>query len=165
MPSHIKSPYATSFNSAIKRGVPAGVAVAAIAKRQNKSQQTIFNSLYRAEICERQKINGQYVYWPANQIRTNATQAKVSQIQLWQNLVDWSIASGNVRPQQLTQHVGSQQEFMSYCRTYFGRQLSGTTTTASATSRRTKTTRRSSSSYAFPNAIARTTQRRYRRAA
>lgn len=149
MPSHNKSPYATSFNSAIKRGVPAGVAVAAIAKRQNKSQQAIFNSLYRAEICDRQKINGQYVYWPTNPIRTNATQAKITQIQLWQNLVDWSIASGNVRPQQLTQHVGSQQEFMNYCRPYFGRQLTGSTTT------------KARGSYAFPSA----STRRYRRAA
>ncbi len=59
MPS--KSPYASSFKGALKKGTPAGVAVNAIAKRLSKSPTVIFSSLHKAELCDRQKINGQFI--------------------------------------------------------------------------------------------------------
>ena len=43
MPSSPKSPYATSFKAAIKRGTPAGQAVASIAKRTGKNRYVIYH--------------------------------------------------------------------------------------------------------------------------
>ena len=139
MPSTIKSPYATSFQTAVKRGTPAGITVAAIAKRQNTTQNVIFNSLYKAGLCLRQKFNGQWVYWPSEDvdIKTSATNAKQAQLQMWQSFIDWCIASGHAKPQLLCDNSGSQQEFMSYCRKYFNRQLNGS---ASSSPSRKRTT-------------------------
>ena len=65
MPSNnSKSPYATSFSSAIKRGTPAGVAVDAIAKRTQLRPSAVFASLHKVGLCQRQKFNGQWIYWP-----------------------------------------------------------------------------------------------------
>lgn len=173
MPSSPKSPYATSFKSAIKRGTPAGIAVAAIAKRTGKNTQQVFSSLHRAGLCDRQKFNGQWVYWPAEPVKRSPSQAKHCQIQMWQNLVDWCIASGNCKPEQLTKNAGSQNSFMAYCRKYFNRQLNGGTSLVSKPASRKPKSRRStprsrtrttSSSYKFPRAAGKTT-RRYRKAA
>ncbi len=141
MPSNIKSPYTTSFNSAIKRGTPAGKAVEAIAKRTNKNANVIFNSLHKAGVCQRQKFNGQWVYWPVQNIKTSATNAKVVQTELWQNFVDWCIISGQCKPQQLENQIGSQQAFMTFCKKFFVRQINGTGTTGS-TGRKTTRKRR-----------------------
>jgi len=166
MPSHPKSPYTTSFVSAVKRGTPAGQAVLAIAKRHNTRPSAIFNSLYKAGICERQKFNGQWIYWPCEPVKTSATQAKAVQVELWQNLIDWCIVSGQVTPQQLINNIGSQPQFMSYCKKFFARQASGATSTT-----KTKTTGRKSTrtargsrtdSYKFPRT---SSARRMRRAA
>lgn len=146
MPTHTKSPYATTFKSAIKRGTPAGKAVEAIAKRRNTNPSVIWNSLHKAGLCERQKFNGQWIYWPCEDIKVNQTNAKAAQLDVWQNLIDWCIVSGNVKPQQLANNTGSQQEFMSYCKKFFNRQLSATgtktrrrTTARKATSRKRST--------------------------
>ena len=174
MPSQPKSPYTTSFRSAIKRGTPAGVAVAAIAKRSGKNPNQVFSSLYKAELCDRQKLNGQWVYWPAEPIKRSATQAKQCQVQMWQSFVDWCLASGNCKPEQLERNTGSQSEFMSYCRKYFNRQItpgSGSSRSKKRSIRRpTVSARRStprsgsrSSSYKFPQAGR--TPRRHRKAA
>ena len=124
MPSP-KSPYATSFKSAIQRGTPAGLAVAAIAKRSGKNPQQIFTSLFKAQLCQRQKLNGQWIYWPIEGFKRSATQAKHSQLQMWQHFVDWCLASGNCKPEQLERNIGSQASFMSYCRKFFNRQITG----------------------------------------
>ena len=141
-----KSPYAQSFNSAIKRGVPAGQAVEGIAKRQNKPQSQIFNSLHKAGLCERQKLNGQWVYWTSEKQRTNATHAKASQVQMWQNFIDWAIASGHCKPEQLTNNTGSQKDFMNYCKKYFSRQVG--TASSSSSSRKSSSRKRSTSATA-----------------
>ena len=149
MPNQLKSPYAPSFKAAIKRGTPASIAVAGIAKRYNKPIKTVFASLHRAELCHRQKFNGQWLYWPYEAKRGSSTDAKACQLQIWQSLVDWSIATGNCKPQQLENYSGSQQEFMSYCRRFFNRQVSGSTSgssrspkRAAASSRKPSTTAR-----------------------
>ena len=143
MPSQPKSPYATSFRSALNRGVPAGTAVLSIAKRTGKTPNQIFTSLYKADLCERQKINGQFVYWPLEDVKTSATQAKLSQVQMWQHFIDWCIASGNCDPEKLDHQVGSQQDFMNYCKKFFTRQLTGVSSSSSS--------RKSSKSYKFPS--------------
>ena len=94
MPSNSKSPYAASYSSAIKRGTSASQAVEAIAKRSGKSPAVIFSSLHKAQLCDRQKFNGQWIYWPSEGIKRSATNAKVSQQQVWQHLIDWCILSG-----------------------------------------------------------------------
>ena len=43
-------------------------------------------------------------------------------------MIDWCILTGQCKPQQIDSKTGSQQEFMSYCRKFFNRQLSSTTT-------------------------------------
>lgn len=176
MPSQSKSPYATSFKSAIKRGTPASQAVKAIAKRSNTQPRVVFASLHKAGLCQRQKFNGQWIYWPCEDIKTSATNAKASQLESWQNLIDWCILSGQCKPQQLENNTGSQQDFMSYCRKYFNRQLSPSTTKSkkrstsktakrtTAKARKSSTSRKSSStSYKFPRTSS--TSRRYRTAA
>ncbi len=176
MPS--KSPYATSFNSAIKRGTPAGTAVHAIAKRTSRPINSIFSSLHKAGLCHRQKLNGQSIYWAVEGKKGTATSAKVIQIELWQSFIDWCIASGNCKPQQLQNNVGSQQDFMAYCRKFFNCQLNGSTTTSKkkrtaptkarkttarkTTARKTSTRKTRTTSYKFPRT---STTRRYRRAA
>ena len=172
MPSQPKSPYATSFRSALNRGIPAGSAVAAISKRTSKNPSQIFTSLHKSGLCDRQKLNGQWVYWPAEQPKKSASQAKGSQVQMWQHFIDWAIASGNCKPEQLERNSGSQNDFMSYCRKYFNRQISGSTSSPSSTRKssrksgtRKSSVRRTSSatrSYKFPQTRS---QSRTRRAA
>jgi hypothetical protein len=149
MPSIHKSPYAPSFRSAIKRGTPASTAVHAIAKRRNTTPSVVFNSLHKAGACHRQKFNGKWIYWPNDDIKTSASNAKSCQTETWQSLIDWCIVSGHCKPQQLKNKCGSQQEFMSYCRKFFNRQLSSSPTKSGSKGRK-----RTSS-----------TSRRYRRAA
>lgn len=169
MPTTTKSPYATSFKSAIKRGTPAGIAVGAIAKRTGKPINGIFSSLHKAGLCHRQKFNGQWLYW-AVEAKKSVSNAKAGQHQMWQSFIDWCIAGGHVKPQQLQNKVGSQQDFMAYCRKFFNRQLTGGTSTpkkgkktAKRPKRRTSTAKaRKTSSYKFPRT---STTRRYRRAA
>ena len=160
MPTNSKSPHASSFKTAIKRGTPAGVAVNAIAKRSNKRPSAVFTSLHKAGLCHRQKFNGQYVYWACEGKKSNATIAKGLQLEIWQSFIDWCIASGHCKPGQLEKKISSQQEFMNYCRKFFNKQFSAT----SSTSRKRTTTRKSGpTSYKFPRT--KSTTRRYRRAA
>ncbi len=181
MPTKFKSPFATSFNSAIKRGTPCNQAVWNISKRTNKPVNKIYESLWKAGFCNRQKFNGQWIYWANNPSKSNATSCKESQFNQWQWFVDWAIASGFCTPEQLNNNKGSQQEFMSFCKKFFAKQFNGTTTSSksgrkASTSRvrkstaktttarkRTSTKRKNSSSYKFPKA--KSTSRRYRRAA
>ena len=162
MPSNSKSPHATSFKSAIKRGTPAGIAVNAIAKRSNKRPSAVFSSLHKAGLCYRQKFNGQWVYWACEAKKSTATAAKSLQLEVWQSFIDWCIASGQCKPEQLAGKVSSQQEFMNYCRKFFNRQFSATT--SSSGSRKRSSARKSRpTSYKFPRTGS--TSRRLRRAA
>jgi hypothetical protein len=185
MPSNFKSPYASSFTSAIKRGTPCSVVVNSIANRTKKTPSVIFNSLFKAGLVDRQKFNGQWVYWPVNGKKTNATTTKNCQHNMWQWFVDWCIAGGWCTPKQFSKHTGSQAEFMSFCKKFFGKQFTGVSGTTTKKSRKTrkpkskarksttiksrkpKTTprkSRSTSTYKFPSVKSRT-MRRYRKAA
>lgn len=160
MPTKYKSPYATSFNSAINRGTPCHQAVWNIAKRTNAPVSKVYESLFKAGLCNRQKFNGQWLYWATNGTKTNANNWKESQFNQWQWFVDWAVASGFCTPKQLNNYKGTQQDFMNSCKKFFGKQFNGTTTGVKSSSRKRKST---SSSYSFPKA--KSTSRRYRSAA
>jgi len=148
------SPYATSFKSAIKRGTPCFVAVQNIAKRTKKSPNQVFESLFKAGLCFRQKVAGQWVYWPCDWNKTNATNAKTCQNNMWQWFVDWCLCTGVCTPEQLHNHCGSQQDFMNYCKKFWNKQFN----TGSKSSKSGKT---SSGNFKFPAAKS----RKYRKVA
>ena len=158
MVSTYTSPYAVAFKSAIKRGASWNHCVENIAKRYDKNVNVVWQSLYKAGLCFRQKCNGQWIYWPCNATKCNATTCKTIQINFWQSFCEWCICSGFCTPNQLSNHCGSQKEFMTWCRKFFGKQFSaniGTTTKKRSTTKK---------SYKFPTG--RTTKRStYRRAA
>ena len=171
MPTTKKSPHATSFNSAIKRGTPAGIAVDAIARRSNTRPGAVFSSLHKAGLCHRQKFNGQWVYWACEGRKSNATVTKSRQSDFWQSFIDWCIAGGHCTSGQLAEKVSARPECMNYCRGFFNRQFPGASSssrrgrTAKRTVSRKRTTARKSrpTSYKFPRTES--TTRRLRRAA
>lgn len=170
MPTNFKSPYASSFNSSIKRGTPCHQAVWNISKRTNTPVNTIYQSLWKAGLVNRQKFNGQWLYWANEATKTNAKNWKECQFNTWQWFVDWALANGFCTPQQLNNHKGSQQEFMNYCKKFWAKQFNGTkksTTTSKRknTTAKTKSGRKTTKSrnYSFPKA--KSTTRRYRSAA
>lgn len=145
-----QSPYATSFNSAIKRGTPCSVAVENIAKRKNTTMKTVFQSLFKAGLCHRQKMNGQWVYWPVNGVPSNATNAKTCQANMWQCFIDWCICSGVCTPEQMCNCCGSQTDFMKSCRKFWNKQFVSGTTSRTTTGTKRRTTKTSTSrSYKF----------------
>ncbi len=125
------SPYATSFKNSCKRGTPFYQAVNNIAKKNNKSTQVIWNSLFKANLVWRQKFNGQWTYFPSFSCKTKATAAKTSQYECWQYFCEWMLSSGQCTPEQLKKNCGSQKEFMSWCRKFWGKQY---TTVSSSSS-------------------------------
>ena len=190
MPTNHKSPYASSFKSAVKNGTPCGVAVNSIAKNKGKTPKMVFESLFKAGLCFRQKFNGQFVYWTSEKCKKGtATHRNGCQNNMWQNFIDWCISSGFCTPEQLKNHCGSQQEFMAYCRKFFAKQFGASTVKKKKKTRKTsrkstarkrtttkvrkrKTTRKPAGrktvkrgSYKFPTAKRRSSTRRYRRAA
>ena len=116
MPSKYTSPYASPFKSAINRGTSYTFAVNSIAKRWNKTPEFIWQSLYKAGLCYRQKFNGQWIYWPCNMKKGTAKTWKYSQFYMWQWFTEWCFTNGWATPQQFKNHTGSQQDFMTYCR-------------------------------------------------
>jgi hypothetical protein len=174
MPSTYTSPYASAFKSAIKRGTSWNVAVNNIASRNNKSPEAVWASLYKADLCFRQKFNGKWIYVPWTAKKTNATTSKGSQFNSWQWFTEWCIASGYATPEQFKKNAGSQKEFMTWCRKFFGKQFTTSTTssttkrrsTRKSTSRKSSTSRRrTSSSYKFPSSRTSSRRRTTRRAA
>jgi hypothetical protein len=179
MPSKTTSPYATTFKSAIKRGTPCSVAVNNIANRTKKSTTVVYNSLFKAGLCYRQKFNGQWVYFACNSGKSNATVTKTCQLNMWQCFVDWCIASGNCTPEQLNK-FSSQNDFMNFCKKFFSKQFT-TMTKSNKTSVKnsSKSTSRVSKpkskvrknkntapkSFKFPTVKSRTSGRRVRKAA
>ena len=150
--STFKSPYATSFKSAIKRGTSYTAAVESIAKRVGKNPSVVWNSLFKAGLCYRQKFNGQWIYFPCEIKKCPATVTKNTQTVCWQWFCDWCLTTGQCTPEQLKKHCGSQKDFMTWCRKFFGKQFTWKTTTTKGRS------------YRFPTSKSRTT-RRYRKAA
>ena len=172
MPTNYTSPYATSFKSALNRGTSYSTAVYNIAKRYNKTPDYVWQSLYKANLCYRQKFNGQWIYWPVNVKKANAKNCKVSQYNAWQWYCEWFLMNGCCTPDQLKKHVGSQKDFMTWCKKFFGKQYTWTntkkrTTKTTRTNKTKRTAKRKTTrkvGYKFPRAKSRTT-RRYRKAA
>ena len=134
-----KSPYSSSFKTAVKNGTPAGIVVNNIASRSKTTPAHVFQSLHKAGLCHRQKFNGQWIYWPANWSRNaNSTNRNNCQNNMWQSFVDWFISSGLCTPTRLNNSGSSQAEFMSFCRKFFNRQFSGSSTTGRSRSRKAK---------------------------
>lgn len=171
MPSNYKSPFGTSFNSAIKNGTPCGVAIASIAKRCGKSHSVVGNSLFRAGLCFRQKFNGNFVFWPVHGKKCASAKWKPCHTDMWQCFIDWIICNGCCKPEQMNMHCSSQKEFMTWCRKFFAHQFGPATVSKSKSKRKTtkrktmktKTARHKTSStrvYKFPRTTSRRTTRR-----
>jgi hypothetical protein len=130
MPSNIKSPFTTSFHSAIKRGTPYLTVIGNIAKRTGKSPEFIFGSLFKAGVVNRQKFNGTWLYWPAQwDGKANVSNKKECQFSMWQAFVQWSIWNGWTTPEKLANNTGSQAEFENFCKKFWGKQFNGTVST------------------------------------
>lgn len=153
------SPYATTFKSALNRGTSYNLAVHNIAKRSNKSVEQIWLSLYKGGLCFRQKFNGQWCYFPFNVKKCTATVNKNAQWQAWQWFTEWCLQNKLCTPEQLKNHTGSQQDFMTWCRKFWGKQYTWNNTTrksgvrksSSSTSRKVKRYSKPKS-YRFPTA-------------
>ena len=169
MPSNYTSPFATSFKSAINRGTSWNVAVQNIANRNNKTVTFVWNSLFKAGLCNRQKFNGQWVYWPNNCKKSNATNCKNIQFNTWQWFCEWALMSGFCTPAQLNNNKGSQKEFMNYCRKFFAKQFVTTNNTKKSNTKTTrkgvKRTTSKNRSYKFPTSRKTTTTTTTRRRA
>ena len=149
MPSTPKSPYITPFRSAINRGTPCWQALCNIANTWNTSPSVVGNSLCKAGLCERQKFNGQWIFFPTFGSKSSATVTKKCQTQLWQNFCDWCICNGICTPEQMFNKCGSQASFMKACRPMWNKQFKTTTSRATSTTKGRKTSSRSSSSSSY----------------
>lgn len=138
MPSKTTSPFASTFKTAVKRGTPCSLAVNNIASRTNKTPSFVFQSLYKAGLCFRQKVGGQWVYWAVDGKKGNSKNTKVCQNNMWQCFVDWCICSGCCTPNQMHNHCGSQNDFMNFCKKFWGKQFTGSSTTKKGMSKSTK---------------------------
>jgi hypothetical protein len=169
MGKQYKSPYATSFKSAVKRGTPWNVAVENIAKNKKTTVASVWQSLFKGGDAYRFKFNGQWFYFPTQGWKTNAKSWKEDQFWMWQWFINYGVANGWFTPDDIRKHCGSQKEFMTYFKKFWNRQFTTSTSknTRKRTTRRNKSTRtrakRSTTtrSYKFPQ----TRTRRYRRAA
>jgi hypothetical protein len=179
MPTTQKSPFASSFNSAIKRGVPCWQAVQQISKRTGKNPNMIFQSLYNAGFCSRQKVNGQWCYWPVNGKKSSSAFTKQCQFNTWQNFIDWCFASGFCTARQFKSNCTNPTKFFNFLTTNWSKSFSKMNSATSSTSnsktkkrtttksksksksKRTKTTK----SFRFPTMRKTSTSRRYRQAA
>jgi hypothetical protein len=161
MTKSYKSPYASSFKTAIKNGTPAGIVVSNIASRSKTTPAHVFGSLHKAGLCHRQKFNGQWIYWPANWSKTaNSSNRNNCQNNMWQSFVDWFIASGYCTPSRLNNSGSSQSEFMSFCRKFFNRQFSGTGATSRPKSRKARRSAKARASKRSASSRKRTSMKR-----
>ncbi|MCI0362424.1 MAG: hypothetical protein L0Y44_05755 [Phycisphaerales bacterium] len=146
MPSKFNSPYASPFKTAVKSGTPCSTVVNNICKRTGKPVSTVVKSLVKAGICFSQKFNGTLVYWPAFPVRGTSNTINTSQTTLWQAFIDWCILNRWCTPSQLKRNATNQKAFMSFCKSFFGRQFVGTvqrTKSTSKSKRKPKAKRRS----------------------
>jgi len=151
MPTKYTSPYASAFKSAVRRGTSYNTAVFNIAKRWKKTPEYVWESLYKAGFCYRQKFNGQWIYFPKQVWKFPAATWKTSQFYTWQWFTEWCITSGFCTPEQFYNHCGSQQDFMTYFRKFWGKQY---------TWKKTKRTRsRKTGTYSFPKTRTRYTRK------
>ena len=143
MPSNFKSPFAGTFKSAIKRGTPCWTAINNIANNKKKTFNFVAESLFKGNVVNRQKFNGQWLYFPCEAGKSNATNVKAAQFNMWQSFIDWCVCNGVCTPDQIANNKGSQKEFMNYCRKFFNKQFS--TSTGSKTRKSTRTSSKKSS--------------------
>ena len=122
-----KSPFGTSFKSAMKKGTPCFTAVCSIAKRCGKSPTTVFSSLCKAGLCSRQRFNGSWIYFATCPCKPTSTNSRTAQCTFWQSFCDWCICSGNCTPKQLWNNCGTQEQFMNFCKKFFNCQFNGGT--------------------------------------
>lgn len=166
MPSKPKSPYATSFKSAVNRGTPCWTAVQNIATRTKKSPKVIFESLFKCGLVNRQKIAGNWVYWPTEWPgKSNATNTKNCQNMMWQCFVDWCLCSGFCTPDKFSKNTGSQQEFMAYCKKFFSKQFTAGTSSKKSPKKSRKPRRKGVKKSAAGNFKFPSTGKRYRKVA
>ena len=128
------------------------MAVQNIAARNKKTTEYVWNSLFKAGHCFRQKFNGKWIYFPNNVKKANASTWKNSQYNQWQWFCEWCLLNGVATPEQFKNHTGSQKEFMTWCRKFFGRQFNWSTTSSKGKSK--------SKSYKFPASKRSSTSRR-----
>lgn len=167
MPSkNPSSPFAPAFTSAINRGTPCWTAVNNIANRTGKTPTVIFNSLCKAGLCFRQKIGGQWIYWPCNTPKkTSGKNQKFCQNNMWQWFIEWCLATGCCTPNQLHNNCGSQPQFMNFCKKFWSRQFSAGTSTKTRKSSKRKSRKPAPRNYKFPTLRSSTSTRRYRKVA
>ncbi len=128
MPTKFKSPFTTSFNTAIKKGTPCTEAVYTIANRTNKKASVIWQSLWKAGVVNRQKFNGQWIYWPTQWQKNwgKIASGKNCQTKCWQWFVDCCFQNGICTPTQMFNNCGTQTQFMTWFKKFFIKQFSGT---------------------------------------
>lgn len=149
------SPYATTFKAALKRGTSYNNAVWSIAQRWNVSPDQVWNSLYKAGLCFRQKFNGQWVYCPWDcKKKCSTTTQKFCQNNTWQWFCEWCLACGYCTPNAMYNHCGSQKEFMTFCKKFFGKQYVWSKKTTNRSRKFTKTGSKRKS-YRFPTTVRR----------
>lgn len=179
MPTTFKSPFATSFKSAMNRGTSYTTAVVNIAKKNNTTTTNVWQSLYKAGLCWRQKFNGQWIYFPTSFGKSTSKTWKNAQFECWQWFCEFAIAQGFCTPQSMKNACGSQKDFMNFCKKFWGKQFSVGTSTKksssvkksvgvkkSATTKTRKTTTSSTrKSYKFPVSKSTSRTRRFNRAA
>lgn len=137
MPSNFTSPFATAFKSAVKRGTPYNTVVENIAKRNGKTTSFVWNSLFKAGVCNRQKFNGQWVYFPCEVKKCTATNNKSVQFNCWQSFCEWCLCNGFCTPETMKKNCGSQAEFMKWCKKFWSKQFTTSTGTAKTTKSKT----------------------------
>jgi len=166
MPS--KSPFGPTFKSAIMRGTPCFVVVNSICQKTGKSPSFVFKSLCNAGLCWRQKFNGSWIYFPTFGKKSNATNTKLAQCNLWQCFIDWCVCSGCCTPKSLKNHCGPQNSFMNFCKKHCTKPFTGTSTGATTKSgKKSKpwsSYKGKSTSYKFGK-YGKSTGRKYRKAA
>jgi hypothetical protein len=116
-----KFPFAKAFITGIKKGTPCHVIVNTIAFKTKKSPTMIWNTLFKAGLVWRQKINNQWIYWPKTGKKTSTANTNTCQANLWQCFVDWCIASGTCTPMQLAFKTGNSKSFMVNCKNYMNK--------------------------------------------
>ena len=177
MPTKTYSPFYKSFKSSIRRGTPFTVAIEKIAKKSNTTFTSVCEALWKDGICKRQKISGQWIYFPCESVKPNAEGAKEACARFWQEFSCWCVTSGYCTPEKLAEYTGSQSNFQNFCKKFFAKQFTSvtdkkaikffeangfpkTTTTTSKTTKTYKTTGKSKkSSYKFPTSSKKRTRR------
>lgn len=140
------SPFASAFRSAISRGTPSTTAVQSIARRRGTTPTAVFQSLHRSGVVQRQRFNGKWVYWPVTATKGKKSNISTIQTNLFQQIIDWAIASGSITPKQLQNAKGSQQQFVKVGRKFFTSPSRKTRHSASSSqTRKSSSTARSSS--------------------